>query len=138
GTARCAAEALAAGADGIFFATETASAEAISEPISETWDLPYARRVLDRVRGASQVTMLHLHGRDVFWDLWTALPVNVVNWHDRLAAPTLAEASRRFAAGLAAGLAESNPLPPRPAPAIAAPAPDPDEQTAGGRRVGGP
>src|SRR5690348_2286229 len=35
-TAQYAAEALAAGADGIFFATQTASAEAVSELISET------------------------------------------------------------------------------------------------------
>jgi uroporphyrinogen decarboxylase len=109
-TARYAAEALAAGADGVFFATQTASAEAVGEAVSATWDLPYARRVLARVRGGSHVTMLHLHGRDLFWDLWTALPVHVVNWHDRLGVPTLAEASRRFTGGLAAGLAESTTL----------------------------
>jgi uroporphyrinogen decarboxylase len=75
--------------------------------------------------------MLHLHGRDVFWDLWTALPVDVVNWHDRLAAPTLAEASRRFAGGLAAGLAESTTLLHGPATAIAAQARDAIDQMGG-------
>jgi uroporphyrinogen decarboxylase len=130
-TARYVTEAFAAGADGIFFATQTASAEAISEPISETWDLPYARRVLDRVRSRSQLTMLHLHGRDVFWDLWTALPMHVINWHDRLTAPTLAEASRRFAGGLAAGLAESSTLLHGPATAIATQVRDAIDQTGG-------
>src|SRR5262249_9760458 len=77
-TARYAGEALAAGADGIFFATQTAAADTVSETVSATWDLPYARRVLDRVRGDSRCTMLHLHGRGVFWELWTALPVHVV------------------------------------------------------------
>jgi uroporphyrinogen decarboxylase len=109
-TARYAAEALAAGADGLFFATQTASAETVDETVSTTWDLPYARRVLERVRGADALTVLHLHGRAVFWDAWTALPVQAVNWHDRLTAPPLAEASRRFAGGLVAGLAESKTL----------------------------
>jgi uroporphyrinogen decarboxylase len=54
--------------------------------------------------------MLHLHGSDIYWDAWTALPVHAVNWHDRLTAPTLADASRRFAGGLAAGLGESQTL----------------------------
>jgi uroporphyrinogen decarboxylase len=109
-TARYAAEALAAGADGIFFATQAASAEAIHETLSTTWDLPYARRVLDRVRGAAAPIVLHLHGRDVFWDAWTTLPVHVVNWHDRLTVPSVAAAARRFAGALAAGLGESTTL----------------------------
>src|SRR5256712_4266456 len=60
-TARYAAAALAAGADGLFFATQAANAEAVSEAVSTTWDLPYARRVLERVRGVSALTLLHLH-----------------------------------------------------------------------------
>lgn len=130
-TARYAAEALAAGADGIFFATQAASADAVSEAICERWDLPYARRVLARVRDGSQLTMLHLHGRGVFWDLWTALPVHVVNWHDRLAEPTLAQAARRFAGALAAGLAESRTLLDGPPTAVADEARDAIEQTGG-------
>lgn len=130
-TARYAAEALGAGADGIFFATQTASAEAVGESISEAWDLPYARRVLARVHGGSQLTMLHLHGRGVFWEPWTALPVHVVNWHDRLSAPTLADASRQFAGGLAAGLGESTTLLDGPPAAVAAQARDAIEQTGG-------
>lgn len=129
-TARYAMEALAAGADGLFFATQAASADAVGEDVSTAWDLPYARRVLDRVRGGSALTMLHLHGRGVFWDAWTTLPVHVVNWHDRLTAPTLADASRRFAGGLAAGLAESRTLLDGPAEAVAREAHDAIRQTA--------
>lgn len=131
-TARYAAEALGAGADGLFFATQAASADAVRESVSVAWDLPYARRVLERVRGVSTPTILHLHGRSVFWDAWTALPVDVVNWHDRLTAPTLADASRRFAGGLAAGLGESTTLLAGPPDAVAAEARDAIRQ-AGGR-----
>jgi uroporphyrinogen decarboxylase len=127
-TARYAAEALAAGADGLFFATQAASAEAVSETVSTTWDLPYARRVLERVHGASALTVLHLHGRGVFWDAWTTLPVHAVNWHDRLTAPSLAEASRRFAGGLAAGLGESKTLLEGPLDAVAEEARDAIDQ----------
>src|SRR5207245_277492 len=44
-TARYAVAALEAGADGLFFATQAANAEAVSDAVSTTWDLPYARRV---------------------------------------------------------------------------------------------
>jgi uroporphyrinogen decarboxylase len=130
-TARYAAAALEAGADGLFFATQAANAEAVSEAVSATWDVPYARRVLERVRGASALTLLHLHGTTVYWDAWTALPVHAVNWHDRLTAPTLAEATRRFAGGLVAGLGESTTLRRGPAAAVAAEAGDAVAQTRG-------
>jgi uroporphyrinogen decarboxylase len=96
----------------------------VTEAVSLAWDLPYARRVLERVRGASTPTLLHLHGRSVFWDAWTALPVNVVNWHDRLTPPALDDASRRFAGGVAAGLGESTTLLAGPSDAVAAEARD--------------
>ena len=130
-TARYAAAALEAGADGLFFATQAANAEAVSEAVSTGWDLPYARRVLDRVTGASALTLLHLHGKDVYWEAWTALPVHAVNWHDRLTAPTLADASRRFRGGLAAGLGESRTLLKGPPEAVAAEARDAIAQTRG-------
>ena len=81
--------------------------------------------------GSVGLTLLHLHGKDIFWDAWTALPVHAVNWHDRLTAPTLAGASRRFAGGLAAGLGESTTLPHGPADAVAAEARDAIRQTGG-------
>ena len=130
-TARYALEALAAGADGLFFATQTATAQAVSEAVSATWDLPYARRILERVRGASALTLLHLHGGDVFWNAWTALPVHAVNWHDRLTSPTLAEAARRFTGGLAAGLGESTTLRRGAPDAVAAETRDATAQTLG-------
>jgi len=83
------------------------------------------------VRGASALTLLHLRGRDVYWDAWTALPVHAANWHDRLTAPTLADASRRFNGGLAAGLGESRTLLNGPARAVAEEARDAIAQTRG-------
>ena len=130
-TARYTAAALEAGADGLFFATQAANAEAVTQAVSAGWELPYARRVLDRVRDASALTLLHLHGRDIYWDAWTALPVHAVNWHDRLTAPTLADASRRFKGGLAAGLGESRTLLNGPPRAVAEEVRDAIAQTRG-------
>ena len=130
-TARYAVAALEAGADGLFFATQAANAEAVSDAVSTTWDLPYARRVLDGVQRASALTLLHLHGKDIYFDAWTALPVHAVNWHDRLTAPSLADASRRFAGGLAAGLGESKTLPRGPVGAVEMEARDAIRQTGG-------
>jgi len=130
-TARYAAEALAAGADGIFLATQAANGQAVTEAISTTWDLPYARRILERLRGGSVLTMLHLHGSDIFWDAWTTLPVHAVNWHDRLTAPTLGDAARRFTGALAAGLGESGTLRRSAPAAVAAEARDAVTQTRG-------
>jgi uroporphyrinogen decarboxylase len=56
--------------------------------------------------------------------------VHVVNWHDRLTAPTLADASRRFAGALAAGLAESRTLLDGPPEAVARETRDALRQTA--------
>jgi uroporphyrinogen decarboxylase len=130
-TARYASEALETGADGLFFATQAASPDTVTEAVSTTWDLPYARRVLEHVDGASALTMLHLHGRSVFWDAWMSLPVRAVNWHDRLTTPTLAEASRGFRGGLAAGLGETTTLLSGPPQAVA------DEVRDAIREVGG-
>src|SRR5439155_20638818 len=107
-----------------------ASCEAVSAALSTTSQPPSARRVLERVRGVSALTLLHLHGKDIFCDAWTALPVHAVNWHDRLTAPTRAGASRRFAGGLAAGLGAATTLPHGPADTVAAEAPDAIHETA--------
>ena len=138
-TARYTAAALEAGADGLFFATQAANAEAVTQAVSAGWELPYARRVLDRVRDASALTLLHLHGRDIYWDAWTALPVHAVNWHDRRTAPTLAEAKRRRPSGaLVGGLGEATTLKRGPVTAITAEVTDALAQTDGVGVILGP
>jgi uroporphyrinogen decarboxylase len=110
-TARHARAALEAGADGIFFATQTATPEVMSVELHARWDLPYARRVIDAFHGASAFTLLHVHGRDIYFDALADLPAHGVNWHDRLTVPTLAEAKRRRPGGaVVGGLGEATTL----------------------------
>lgn len=136
--ARYAAAALGAGAEGIFLATQTATPEALTEDEAARWDLPYARRVLERVQDRSTFTMLHLHGRDVYFDRFVALPAHAVNWHDRLTAPALRDARSRSVLALVGGLNESVTLRRGSTAAIAADVEDAVRQTGGVGLIVGP
>jgi uroporphyrinogen decarboxylase len=129
---RYARAALEAGADGLFFATQCGTTEFITAEENARWDMPYARRVLDAVRETSLLTLLHLHGKDIYYDQLGALPANAVNWHDRLTAPTLGDARRRRPSGaLVGGLAEGTTLRRGPIEAIVAQVRDAVRQTEG-------
>jgi uroporphyrinogen decarboxylase len=102
--------ALDAGADGIFFATQTATAELLREDEVARYELPTAERVLDAVRGRSTFTLLHVHGMGIYFDRLASLPVHALNWHDRLTLPALGEGKRRIAGAVVGGLDESRTL----------------------------
>jgi uroporphyrinogen decarboxylase len=131
---RYAAATLEAGADGLFFATQMASAEVLGEADCLRFETAHARRVLDSVQGRSGITLLHLHGKAIHFDQLAALPVHAVNWHDRLTPPGLGEAQRRFGGAVVGGLGEWGTLRQGPLDAIAAEAADAVSQT-GGRGV---
>jgi uroporphyrinogen decarboxylase len=122
---------LDAGADGIFFATQTASIEVFTKTEHGRFDAPYARRVLERIRGRSDFTLLHIHGTGIFFDRLAAFPVHAINWHDRLTPPTLADGLRRFSGAVAGGLSEWSTLRNGPAAAVEAETRDAIEQTDG-------
>lgn len=137
-TARYALAALDAGADGIFFATQTATAEFLTEAEVARFELPCDRRVLDAVQGRSTLTLLHAHGTGIYFDRLAALPVHAVNWHDRLTPPTLAEGRRRSARAVVGGLDEGETLRTGPPAAVAAEVEDAIRQTAGLGLIVGP
>jgi uroporphyrinogen decarboxylase len=138
-TIRHARAALEAGADGVFFATQAAAADVLSAEAHARWDLPSARRVLEAVHPASTLTLLHVHGTGIHFDAVAALPAHAINWHDRLTAPTLAEAKRRRSAGaVVGGLAEGSTLRRGPVDAVAEQVRDALRQTDGIGVVVGP
>ncbi|HEY7868887.1 MAG TPA: uroporphyrinogen decarboxylase family protein [Methylomirabilota bacterium] len=136
--ARHARAALEAGADGLFFATQTAAPEAVTAEECARFDVPRMRRVLDAVAGRSAFTVLHVHGRDIYFDQAAALPVHAINWHDRLTAPGLSDARARFAGTLVGGLSEGRTLLRGPADAVTAEVRDALAQTGGRGIVIGP
>jgi uroporphyrinogen decarboxylase len=48
--------------------------------------------------------MLHLHGENIMFNLFTDYPVQVINWHDRDTYPSLVEAKKLFPGVVCGGL----------------------------------
>lgn len=133
-TARFAGEALNAGADGVFFATQCATTDYVTEEEYEEFGRPYDLQVLDAAN-AADFRMLHLHGLHVMFDLLTDYPVDIINWHDRKTPPSLKDAASRFSGCLAGGLDETELLAKGTAEACEAQVRDAVAQTRGRRFI---
>lgn len=103
-TIRFARAALEAGADGLFFASQLASHRWLGPADYEIFGARYDLEVLDAVSGKSSITVLHLHGVDVFFDLVNQYPIHAASWHDQETAPTLAQARQQTDRALITGL----------------------------------
>ena len=110
-TARFAQECLRRGADGIFFATQLASREALSPDEYREFGVPFDREVLEAAAGSAEFVVLHLHGLRPMFDLAQRYPVQMVNWHDRETSPSLAEGRKLFSGAVLGGLNRSTTLP---------------------------
>ena len=75
-----AAACLEAGASGIFFATQMATADLMTPQEYEEFGRAYDLPVLDSLLGKSRVTMLHLCQQNLMFDLVADYPVDVINW----------------------------------------------------------
>jgi len=105
-TETCAAfarAAIAEGADGIFLSTAAASYEVMSEGEYRRFGRPGDLAVL-KAAGGGWLNILHLHGQHPMFRHVTDYPVHVINWHDRAAGPSLAEAAKLFPGALACGV----------------------------------
>jgi uroporphyrinogen decarboxylase len=104
-TVRFVTQALAAGADGIFYAMQRASADALSEAEYREVARPLDLRILEAAQDAS-FNLLHLHGLHTYFDLVADYPAHALNWHDRDTGPSLAEGTRRFPGLVVGGLSQ--------------------------------
>ncbi len=102
-TARFAQACLEHGADGIFFATQLASRDLLSDGEYRAFGVEFDLPVLEGVQGRTGLIVLHLHGLSPMFELASAYPVQVVNWHDRETRPALAEGQRIFQRGAVLG-----------------------------------
>ncbi len=81
---------LAAGADGVFFASQLATSDLLAESEYLDFGANYDLEVLEEaVAAGSQVTMVHIHGAHTFFHILAGYPGNVLNWHDRAVGPDL-------------------------------------------------
>jgi uroporphyrinogen decarboxylase len=104
-TTRFVQAALEAGADGIFYAMQRASADTLSEAEYREVARPLDLRVLEAAQNAS-FNLLHLHGLHTYFDLVVDYPAHALNWHDRDTGPSLAEGARHFPGLVVGGLSQ--------------------------------
>lgn len=109
-TIRFAQEAVAAGAHGVFFATQLGSHRLLTQEEYRRFGRAFDLQVFDALRGTTRMDMLHVHGVDLMFDGFADYPVQMLNWHDRLTEPTLGEAARSFPGLLVGGLNEGETL----------------------------
>ena len=92
------------GAEGIFFSVMAASRDVHTDDEYRRFGEPYDRRVLEHVRPASKLTIVHGHGANLMFDLLASLPAHAWNWDDRRAGPSLRDGQRRVAGAVVGGL----------------------------------
>lgn len=109
-TRRFALAAVTRGADGLFFATQTANEGYLNRDEYAEFAANYDREVLEAVRGRSWFNILHLHGERVMFDQVLDYPVQALNYHDREAGPTLAEMRARTKKCLIGGIGQNTTL----------------------------
>jgi uroporphyrinogen decarboxylase len=130
-TAEFAVASAEAGATGMFFATQCDTYRLMTEDQYREFGEAFDRTVLDAVRDRVEIIMMHAHGEDIMFDLVAGYPIDAINWHDRLAGPSLAEARKRFSGMLVGGISEWTTLLEGPAEAIRAEIEDAVAQTGG-------
>jgi uroporphyrinogen decarboxylase len=106
--------AVAAGADGIFFATQM-STTVITAAEHAAFVAAYDVPVLDAVKGDTWFNVLHVHGANIRFVDVLDYPVHALNWHDRDDGPSLADAADFLSAAnrtraFVGGLGHTTPL----------------------------
>lgn len=99
-----AAACLEAGASGIFFATQMATTDLMTPEEYREFGLAYDLPVLASLRGKSRLTMLHVCGRNLMFDLVADYPVHLINWAACTSGTCLADARQMTDKSLAGGL----------------------------------
>ncbi len=104
-TAAMAQSSIERGADGLFFATQCADFSLLTEAEYREFGLNYDLQVLN-VLSSETINILHLHGEQPMFGLQKHYPIQIVNWHDRHAAPALSEGISQSGRCVAGGINE--------------------------------
>jgi uroporphyrinogen decarboxylase len=131
-------EALKAGAHGIFFATQLATTDMLTEEEYRRFGRKFDLEFFNALKGKTRVDMLHIHGENIMFDLLADYPCGMLNWHDRITAPPLKEALGKFKGALVGGVEERELLVKGGEAAVRAQVRDAVAQTGGRRLVVGP
>ena len=94
-----------AGADGVYFATQFASHDLVSEDEYAVFGEPYDLEVLEAWGDAGPV-ILHLCGPNIFFGLSNSYPVQAVCWDHGISSPTFRDAFAMTNCTIVAGMQE--------------------------------
>jgi uroporphyrinogen decarboxylase len=95
--------ALAAGADGLFYATNVARRELLSPAECRRFQRPYDSRILEAV-AAAPFNVLHVCGAGILFDEFVDYPVHALSWALAEGNPSLSETRRRTGRAVMGGL----------------------------------
>jgi uroporphyrinogen decarboxylase len=88
---------------GIFYAVQHAQHEILNREEYKIFGRSYDLEIL-QVSRKLWLNMLHLHGREIMFDLFCDYPVQTINWHDQETSPTLATALTKFHGSVCGGI----------------------------------
>jgi uroporphyrinogen decarboxylase len=91
------------GISGIFYAVQHANYHLLSETEYLQFGKKFDLDILELI-DEKWLNLLHLHGENVMFNLFTDYPVQVINWHDRETFPSLAKAKDLFHGVVCGGL----------------------------------
>jgi uroporphyrinogen decarboxylase len=95
--------ALAAGADGLFYATNVARRELLTPAECRRWQRPYDLPIL-AAAAAGPFNVLHVCGAEIHFDEFADYPVQAISWAQGDGNPTLPEGRRRSGRAVVGGL----------------------------------
>ena len=104
-TAKFVEAATRTGIDGIFYAVQHAQASLLTQKEYDTFGVPLDLRILEPANEL-WCNLLHLHGKDVYFDLVIQYECQIVNWHDRETYPSLREARKNFTGVTCGGISQ--------------------------------
>lgn len=102
-TRRFVEAAMQTGISGIFYGVQHADYHYLSKAEYFEYGMPFDRLIMEPAT-AGWFNMVHLHGEDIMFDLFSEFPMAAVNWHDRDTYPSLAEAKKLFKGVVCGGL----------------------------------
>jgi uroporphyrinogen decarboxylase len=98
--------AIETGIDGIFYAVQHAQASLLTQKEYDAFGVRFDLPILEPANSL-WCNLLHLHGKDVYFDLVIQYRFQIVNWHDRETYPSLREARKNFTGVTCGGISQN-------------------------------
>jgi uroporphyrinogen decarboxylase len=91
------------GIAGVFYAVQWGQYSIMSIDEFGSFGSFYDLKVLESAQDF-WLNLLHLHGKNIMFDLMSNYPVQIINWHDQETAPTLTQAKQKYPGVICGGL----------------------------------